>query len=336
MRVSLLIFAVAALLSAPARADVTIAPWNSAWDPGAEDCATHPTPPLEVHAYDAKTFVLRESLCATWEAPFMYLLIGNDRALLIDTGDVADPQKMPLAQTVEALLAQIGSPHLPLLVVHTHRHRDHRAGDPQFAHRPHVQLVGYDLDSVKSFYGFKNWPNGIAHVDLGNRIVDVIPTPGHNQTHIAFYDRNTAVLFSGDFLMPGRLLIGDTAADIASAKRVADFVRDKPVRAVLGGHVEMNAVGDPFDWESTYHPHEHDLALTKEDVLALPATLAKFNGFYRHIDNFIMINPMRDLMVAIIAAALVFVALMAGVILGFRRWRRREARAGTAQHFSAR
>jgi hydroxyacylglutathione hydrolase len=331
VRTFLLILAAIGLLSPSAHADVAIAPWVSPWNAGAEDCASHPASSLEVYRYDAKTFVLRESLCATWEAPFIYLLIGDSRALLIDTGDVADPRKMPLAQTVEALLAKSGSAHLPLLVVHTHRHLDHRAGDPQFAQRPRVQLVGYDLDSVKHFYGFSDWPNGIAHIDLGHRIVDVIPTPGHNETHVAFYDRNASLLFSGDFLMPGRLLIGDTAADIASATRVVEFVRNKPVRAVLGGHIEMNADDDVFDWESTYHPKEHALALTKADVLGLPATLAKFNGFYSSVDRRIMINPMRNLIVAGAAAFAVFAILMTGVILGFRHWRRREARAGAAQ-----
>jgi hydroxyacylglutathione hydrolase len=330
------ILTIAGILSASAHADVAIAPWAAPWDAGAEDCASHPAPPLEVHQFDAKTFVLRESLCATWKAPFMYLLVGDRRALLIDTGDVADPRKMPLAQTVEEILAQSGSPRLPLLVVHTHRHPDHRAGDPQFAHLPRVELVGYDLDSVKRFYGFAGWPSGIAHIDLGQRIVDVVPTPGHDETHVAFYDRNTALLFSGGFFMPGILIIGDTAADIASAKRMADFVRNRPVRAVLGGHVEVNAAGDAFDWKSTYHPHEHALALMKTDVLKFPATLAKFNGFYRRVDHRIMINPMRDLMAAIIAASVVFVVLLAGVILRFKRRRRREARVGTAQFHNRR
>jgi hydroxyacylglutathione hydrolase len=321
MRRLVLVLVAACFLAAPAcAADVAIAPWNTPWDAGADDCAKHPHPPLEVHRYDATTFALRENLCATWEAPVMYLLIGDRYALLIDTGDVADPRKMPLAQTVMALIAPHGS--LPLIVVHTHRHLDHRAGDAQFAKLPNVRVTGYDIDSVKRFYGFKDWPNGAAHLDLGNRIVDVIPAPGHNETHVVFYDEKTALLFSGDFLMPGRLLINDTSAYVASARRVAEFVRDRPVAGVLGGHIEMNAVGDVYEWESTYHPHEHALAMTKADVFALPATLAKFNGFYRRIDNFIMIDPMRDLMVAVIAAVVVFVLLMTAVILGFKRWRR--------------
>jgi hydroxyacylglutathione hydrolase len=331
MRRLLLILAALGFLAAPARAaSLPILPWSAPWDEGAEDCAKHPHPPLEIRRYDPTTYVLRENLCATWEAPFVYLLIGRKSALLIDTGDVANASSMPLAKTVAEIIAQ--SPHHPqhLAVVHTHRHLDHRAGDAQFANLPRVQVAGYDIDSVKRFYGFTNWPNGIAHIDLGDRVVDVIPAPGHNETHVVFYDRKTALLFSGDFLMPGRLLLDDPSAAVASAARVAEFLRNRPVSGVLGGHVEMNVIGDVYDWQSTFHPHEHALALAKADMLALPTTLAKFNGFYRRIDNFIMIDPMRDLLVAIIGAFVVFVGLLAGVILVFKRWRMRVARAGTA------
>src|SRR6185295_130081 len=141
----------------------------------------------------------------------------------------------------------------PLLVVHTHRHLDHRAGDGQFAGLPNVQVVGFDIDSVRQFYQFTDWPNGLAQIDLGDRIIDVIPTPGHNETEVSFYDRNTGLFFSGDFLLPARLLIEDTKADIASADRVAAFVRDRPVSFVLGSHIELNSAGDTFPWQSQYH-----------------------------------------------------------------------------------
>ena len=331
MRSFLLSLAAICFLAAPARAGdgPAVMPWGVPWDQGADDCAKRVHEPLEIRRYNAKTYVLRENLCATWEAPFMYLLIGSRKALLIDTGDVADRQKVALASVVAGLLTHndISS----LIVAHTHRHLDHRAGDPQFAHLRRVQLVGYDLDSVKRFYGFAHWPNGVARLDLGNRVVDVIPSPGHNETHVVFYDENTALLFSGDFLMPGRLLIDDPAADLASANRVAEFVRSRPVSAVLGGHVELDAAGDTFDWESTYHPHEHALALTKADVLALPAAVAKFNGFYGTTDRFLMIDATRNLLVAVIGVIVVFLALMTGVILVFGRWRRGRRHAGNAQ-----
>lgn len=265
------------------------------WDTGAEDCTRHPAPPIEVHAYNADTYVLREDLCATWEAPFMYLLVGHKQALLIDTGDVADPKLMPLATTVLGLLPTVGGARLPLVVVHSHTHLDHRAGDPQFQGLPGVTLVAAQLPSVKSFFGFKDWPEGVAQVDLGDRVVDVLPAPGHNVAHVVYYDRNTGILFSGDFLLPGRLLVDDYPAYVASAARVAAFVKDRPVSYVLGGHIEKDKDGTLFDWQSTAHPGEHPLPLGKEDVLALPAALAKFNGFYTETGGFMIMNPMHNL-----------------------------------------
>ena len=168
---------------------------------------------------------------------------------------------------------------LPLLVVHTHRHLDHRAGDPQFASLPSVQVVPIDLVGVRAFFGFTNWPNGIAHVDLGGRTVDVIPTPGHNKTHIAFYDDRTGILFSGDFLLPGRLLIEDTAAYHQSALRVIDFLKTRPLTHILGGHIELDTAGHAYRFGSHYHPNERRLELAREDLTALPAAFESFNGF---------------------------------------------------------
>jgi glyoxylase-like metal-dependent hydrolase (beta-lactamase superfamily II) len=274
-----------------------------------------------VHRYNATTYILREDLCRTFEAPFMYLLIGKTRALLIDTGDVADPNAMPLAKTVTALL-----PHgLPLLVVHTHRHMDHRAGDPQFAKLPNVQVVGYDLGSVKRFYNFTHWPDGVAHIDLGGRVIDVLPTPGHNETEVSFYDHNTALFFSGDFLMPGRLLVDDTGAYRASANRAIAFLKDKPVSAILAGHIEMTADGGLEPWESQYHPNERALPMTKADLQALPAALARFNGFYLQSGGFTMINSLNILETIGLGALIVIAGLIWFLIRFFRRRRRRLA-----------
>jgi hydroxyacylglutathione hydrolase len=308
-----------ALASFPAWAQSAPDAMNMRWQQGAKDCKATPQPPLEMHAYNPQTFILRENLCATFEAPFIYLLIGSSRALLIDTGDVADPSQMPLAKTVVQLLPADGAAKLPLLVVHTHRHLDHRAGDAQFVQLPDVQVVGFDLDSVRRYYHFTDWPNGLAQIDLGNRTVDVIPTPGHNETEVSFYDRNTSLFFSGDFLMPARLLIDDTATDLGSARRVAAFVKDRPVSHVLGGHIELNAAGETFPWESQYHPDELALQMSKDDLLALPGAIASFNGFYTVRGSFIMMNSMRILIVFAVGALLVLATLVWGLIRLLRR-----------------
>ena len=294
------------------------------WNEGASNCANQPQPPLQVHPYNSQTFILRENLCATFEAPFLYLLIGSKKALLIDTGDVADANQMPLAKTVMSLLPGDASAKVPLLVVHTHRHSDHRAGDGQFANLPNVQVVGFDIDSVRRYYNFTDWPNGVAQIDLGDRTVDAIPTPGHNETEVSFYDRNTGLFFSGDFLMPARLLIDDTSADLASAERIAAFVKDRPVSFVLGGHIEVNSDGDTFSWGSQYHPHEHVLQMTRNDLLALPAAVRSFNGFYSVRGNFIMMNSMRVLAVEAMLVVIVLAAIVWILVRYIKR--RRHAR----------
>ena len=258
------------------------------WNEGSEDCVKNPQPPIQVHRYNAQTFILRENLCATYEAPFIYLLIGKTKALLIDTGAVADPKAMPLAQTVISLLANEGA-RLPLMVVHTHGHLDHRSGDDQFRALPDVQIVPTDLESVKNGLGIANWPNGMGQIDLGDRVIDVIPTPGHYASHVAYYDRQTGLFFSGDFLLPGRLLIEDTNADLASARRVAEFVEQHPVTYVLGAHIELDKSGKTFVG-ARYHPNERPLQLTRQDLLALPGIVSGFNGFYAKRGVYVLMN----------------------------------------------
>src|SRR5579859_6871269 len=320
MRMSLLVLVLASLLT---RAAIAEAPqFDAHWDPGAQDCAAAKHPSLEVYRYDARTYILREDLCSTWEAPFMYLLVGDRQALLIDTGDVADPKLMPLADTVLSLLPGEGNSKLPLIVVHSHSHMDHRAGDPQFQGLSNVRVIASQLPSVQQFFGFPRWPEGVAMLDLGGRIVDVLPTPGHNIAHVVYYDRDTALLFSGDFLMPARLLLDDFDAYRASARRVADFVRDRPVSHVLGGHIEEDRSAKFYDWQASYHPDEHGLPLGKAAVLALPEALDGFNGFQSQRDGFLMINSIHELEVIGVALALFLGALGYGIYRLVRRWRR--------------
>jgi len=293
------------------------------WNEGASDCSATPQDTLQVHNYEPQTSILRQSPCANSEANFIYLLIGSDKALLIDTGAVADPRKMPLAKTILELLPDKDDKKLPLLVAHTHRHLDHRAGDPQFASLPSVQIVPIDLEGVRTFFSFTNWPSGIAHVDLGGRTVDVIPTPGHNATHVTFYDNRTGILFSGDFLLPGRLLIEDAAAYHESALRVVEFLKTRPLTYILGGHIELNTAGQAYRFGSHYHPNEHRLELAREDLTALPAAFESFNGFYARHPNYILSNPIRNL----VALAIIAVALLIFIVWGVRQLLRSRRRA---------
>lgn len=308
------------LLAARAWSDPVSGSLDVQWNEGAEDCEKATIAPIQIHQYEPQTYILRQSFCADFEAPLMYLLIGEDEALLIDTGAVEDPAKMPIADAVLGLLPDKGEGKLPLLVLHTHGHGDHRNGDAQFAAHPGIKVVPPEVEDLRTALTLPQWPEGVAQLQLGGRTVDVIAAPGHQPAHLIFYDDRTALLLTGDFLLPGRLMVDDIAAYRASADRLVKFIGDRPVSHVLGAHIELDTAGELFPSGSQHHPNERALALAKEDVLALPGALADFNGFYAKHDHFVVTNPKRNLLTAAIAVVL----LLAGIVWGWRRMRRRK------------
>ncbi len=76
------------------------------WIHGAPARRRATDPPIQVHRYDEHTVILRPSKSVHYEAPFIYLLFGNDRALLLDTGATADPAKFPPRATVDQLAGE--------------------------------------------------------------------------------------------------------------------------------------------------------------------------------------------------------------------------------------
>ena len=80
-------------------------------------------PRIQVVQYNEDTFILRQNVCVHWEAPFTYLLFGNQGALLIDTGATAEANYYPLRTTVDAIVTRWSQMRLkkkvPLTVVFT-------------------------------------------------------------------------------------------------------------------------------------------------------------------------------------------------------------------------
>jgi len=64
------LFATGLLASLSAWPQVATGSLNVHWNEGAKDCKANPQAPIEVHAYNPQTFILRENLCATFEAPW--------------------------------------------------------------------------------------------------------------------------------------------------------------------------------------------------------------------------------------------------------------------------
>lgn len=237
------------------------------WINGA-DCSTES--PMQVFRYDANTWIVRQSMCTNFEGPFLYLLFGQNKALLEDTGagnvDVAGTIQ-PIVQT---WLSENGRTSIPLVVVNSHAHGDHVAGNSALAALPNTTLVGTSVSQVQQFFGIANWPTDTATFDLGGRVVDVVPIPGHQAAHIALYDHGTGWLMTGDTLYPGRLYVSDFPSYVASIQRLVDFTADKTVCNVMGTHIEMTSTPkQDFAYQSTYHPSEHKLPLTRAHLLEL-------------------------------------------------------------------
>jgi glyoxylase-like metal-dependent hydrolase (beta-lactamase superfamily II) len=233
-------------------------------------------PQTQVQRIDADTFVIRQSVKTNFEAPFLYLLFGKDRALLLDTGAGGLKIRPAVDQVMGQWLAAHHRKSIPLVVAHTHGHGDHHQGDTEFADRPDTTVVGLKPDEVAAFFGIADWPRQIAAYDLGGRPLAIIPTPGHQPAHIMVYDARDRLLLSGDTLYPGRLYVpANMFGDFrASVDRIADFTRTHPVRWILGAHVEMTREpGKDFAGGAPAHPDEHALELPYADLLELQAAV---------------------------------------------------------------
>jgi hydroxyacylglutathione hydrolase len=262
-----------------------------AWIHGAPSVRQCTDPAIQVHRSDPHTFILRVSKAVSFEAPFIFLLFGSERAVLLDTGPSADPAKVPLRRTVDELidawLAEHPRDGYELVVAHTHGHHDHRDGDPQFAGRPLTTVVGHTAEEVRRFYGFGQWPGQIVSLDLGGRVLDLIGTPGHHPASVTVYDRWTGFLLTGDTILPGRLYAKEYQDFKQSLDRLLEFTAQRTVTRVLGCHIEMSRTpGRDYPTGSTYQPDEVPLALPAERIADIrdAARAAAKPGVYVHGD----------------------------------------------------
>ncbi|MBB5684713.1 MBL fold metallo-hydrolase [Sphingobium boeckii] len=270
------------------------------WTYGSNVAAKNRDPRVQVVQYNEDSFVLRQNVCVHWEAPFTYLLFGNTGALLIDSGATARGDHYPLRETVDAIITRWaqarGRSRIPLTVALTSGEDvAQNQGLVQFAGRRDTVIVPRPLEVMKRFYGLgKSWPSDTGKIDLGDRVIDVIPTPGTHKDGVSFYDPYCDFLFTGDLLFPGKINIGNDRDFIASLERLKAFAAAHPVKWLLGGHVEMMFVpGKYYPRFANYKPYERVLEMAPElideaiqyarevqgrDMMLIRPDFALFNG----------------------------------------------------------
>jgi hydroxyacylglutathione hydrolase len=247
------------------------------WQVSGPNCGKNPQ--FQVQEYNADFYILRESGCSNYEKPFLYLLFGKEKAFLLDTGAGTTNVARVVESQVHEWLRRNNRESLPLIVAHTHSHGDHIAGDRQLGSLAHTIVVEPKTSAVVAFFGFQNWPTEAAAYDLGDRVLDVIPIPGHEASSIAIYDRQTGILFTGDTLYPGRLYVEDPLAFAVSIQRLVEFTQGKIVTHVLGNHIEQTRTAYlDYPIGTVFQPDEHELALSRAHLLELNDALQRMNG----------------------------------------------------------
>jgi hydroxyacylglutathione hydrolase len=256
------------------------------WLTGGPKCME--APEWQIQEYNPSFFILRQSGCTDYEKPFVYLIFGRDRALLFDTGSRNGNLVPTLQRTMHDWLERNGRAGIPLVVTHSHSHSDHVAGDAavQAMNDPAIPVtfIAAKVEDEKAFFQINDGDDARGLIDLGDRAIDVIPIPGHDEASIALYDRRTGILLTGDSLYPGRLYIHDLAEFQKSTERLIRFTEGKPIAHILGCHIEETRT--PFlDYAigTIYQPDEHSLELSRGELLELEDALKSLNGIPRRL-----------------------------------------------------
>jgi len=186
-----------------------------------------------------------------------YLIVGEKRALLFDTGmGISDIKKVTAALT-----------KLPIVVLNSHTHDDHVGGNWEFS-----TIYGMDTDFTRAnargsrvdaqaeitsdqicgklpqgfdpkAYATRPWKiTAYTHdgdrFDLGGRSLEVIATPGHTPDAISLIDRANGLLFTGDTYYPAPIWLFRPETDLdayaASIRRLAALAPQ--IKLVIGAH----------------------------------------------------------------------------------------------------
>ncbi len=145
---------------------------------------------------------------------FHYLLLGETRAILLDTGaGLRDISKVVKSIT-----------KLPVTALPSHLHYDHVGGCDRFEHVALIDLPNLrkqekggklkltNNQHLGSAEGIANvtltineWLAPGSVIDLGGRKLEVIHTPGHVEEHLVLFDEDNKLLFTSDYLYDGPL-----------------------------------------------------------------------------------------------------------------------------------
>ena len=204
---------------------------------------------------DADTWIISEY--RHWEETHCYLLNGQERSLLIDTGlGICDISKIISGLTDK-----------PVTAIATHIHWDHIGGlahYPDFyAHEAEINWLtgGFpqptetvrkfvtercrlpDGFNIKNYTIFQGMPSKILHggerIDLGDRFIKVLHTPGHSPGHLCFWDETDSTLYTGDLVYHGVLDAWFPSTDPEAYLHSLETIAALPAKQVFPAHHDL-------------------------------------------------------------------------------------------------
>jgi glyoxylase-like metal-dependent hydrolase (beta-lactamase superfamily II) len=209
-----------------------------------------------VDQIDAQTYIISEY--RHWEETHCYLLNGSDRSLLIDTG-------LGIGN-IENEVRKLTANHLT--AVATHIHWDHIGGHQHFpdfyAHEDELNWLsgefpltleqikemvldrcdppeGFDVDDYVFYQGT---PTRLVkdgdQIDIGDRIIQVLHTPGHSPGHLCFWEEDRGYLFTGDLVYQGTLFAYFPSTDPQAYLESLEKISLLPLKSVFPAHHSLD------------------------------------------------------------------------------------------------
>ena len=213
---------------------------------------------FEVYRIRPGIFAIHEP--GHFELVISYLIVGTQRSLLFDTGLGIGDMKGVISELTD---------HDPI-VLNSHTHYDHVGGNHSFrtiygatTEFTRTNARGKSHDEVAEFVS-EGWirrrtPKGFSsdtyriepfsvgrtvadgdQIDLGDRTLEVLLTPGHTPDSLCLLDRANRLLFTGDTFYPEALYAHFEGADVGqytdSARRLAGLADQ--IDWLLPAHME--------------------------------------------------------------------------------------------------
>ncbi|MFG6116877.1 MBL fold metallo-hydrolase [Halobacillus sp. MO56] len=252
-------------------------------------------PWFTIQQIDENTYGISEY--GHWEKVHSFLLLGDKKSALIDTGLGIDNIKRVTDQLTD----------LPIDVITTHVHADHIGSHGEFeriyVHQDDKDWIvngiqGLPIEQIRkdisrditlpipktfnpnTYRPYQGEPTGLLQdgdiVELGNRRIIIYHTPGHSPGHISVFDETNGYLFTGDLLYADTPIYAFYPSTnpvhlVNSLEKIAAIPN---VSRVYGSH---NTLGlDPNIFAEVEYAVEF---LKRNDLIKFGTGIHKFKGF---------------------------------------------------------